>query len=158
MMIYETDTDRTLIYDGTGWIIMSEPSQAFTPPVANLTAGDGVWTAHYHRSDGWIDIEAHFQFGTTSAIAGDLILGLPIASATVTPDLWTVSFVDTSAGQTFVGQAETTGAFNSVFLRAIATGTGFAIGGALGPAAPFAWAPTDRIVIAGRYRMTTRYS
>lgn len=158
MMIYETDTDRMLFYDGTGWIILTEPAQTFTPTVTNLTVGNGTWVASYHRSDGWIDLECDFTFGTTSAVAGDLTFQLPVNSANVSPDLWTITFRDDNTALHYTGQAEYTNTTTGVFVRAIGTAGAYAVGAALGAAVPFTWAVNDRIFIAARYRMTNRYS
>ena len=44
--IYETDTDRTMFYNGTGWVIISEPWQSYTPALnASTTAPE----PGYHR-------------------------------------------------------------------------------------------------------------
>lgn len=158
MLIYETNTDRTLTYDGTNWIILAEPSVTWTPTLTGLTVGNGTWIASYHRSDGWIDLEANFTFGTTSAITGDLNLTLPIASANVTPDLFTVTFRDDNVAQQFSGQADFNNSTTSVLLRPINVAGTYAVGVAASATIPFTWTTNDRIMFAARYRMTTRYS
>jgi hypothetical protein len=157
-MIYERDTDRVLVYDGVGWIILAEPSQAWTPTLAGLTVGNGTWSAFTHRSDGWIDLEASFTFGTTSAITGDLILTLPVNGALSTPDLWTVQFRDDNVATQFLGVADFDNSVSTVRLRAVAAGGTYASSVACSATIPFTWTTSDRIFLAARYRMTTRYS
>lgn len=158
MMIYETNTDRTLTFDGVGWIILAEPVVTWTPTLTGLTVGNGTWTAAYHRSDGWIDLEAGFVFGSTSAVTADLVLTLPIASVNVTPDLFTVTFRDDNVAQQFTGQAEFDNSTTTVRLRPINAAGTYAVGVAASATIPFTWTTNDRIMFSARYQMTTRYS
>lgn len=44
--IFESDTGRELMYDGAGWVIMSEPAQTWNPTFASgVTVGNGTWGA-----------------------------------------------------------------------------------------------------------------
>ena len=155
--IYESDTGRTLMYDGTGWVIMSEPAQSFTPTWTNITKGNGTdAVAQYHRSDGWIDFVVDFTFGSTSSVTGTPILTLPVA--THSSMRWSqiqFQFYDVSAITFYVG------ATLSVGVTQVAAGAQNAASGAVAAVssiAPFTWATGDILMCSGRYRMTTRYS
>src|SRR5262245_37342198 len=55
MRYFATDTKREFLYDGTGWVVMAEPAQTYTPALTGITLGNGTLTGRYHRSDGWCD-------------------------------------------------------------------------------------------------------
>lgn len=157
--IFETDTLRTWVHDGTGWIILSEPPVAWAYPfTAGLTQGNGFWGGVYQRSDGWCDVEAFFEFGSTSAITGAVFFNMPInrsALGPYLPDTLNVAYWDISAGQVAKGML---GAGNNPVLLALdVSGTVTALLN-LANVTPFTWAAGDRIAISGRYRMASRYS
>lgn len=159
--IYESDTLRTLMYDGTGWIIMDEPSQTFTPNwSAGLTTTSGTNEGRYRRSGGWYDFFAKFTFGASSAVTGNVILTYPIACLTsnLKPNL-TVQYYDSSAGVAYHGAPIAPGSSTASIGAINAAGT-YATVVALSGTIPFgvAWATSDTIAVWGRGEMTTRYS
>lgn len=160
LRIYETDTFRELTYDGTGWVIMSEPAQTYTPTWVNLTVGNGSQTAWYHRADGWVDFSVFLTFGTTTSIAGNVTVTAPIASNVVTSfdgaDVRS-SFYDSSASQlynlqTFNSSTTVMNLYAQPLVGSYVAITPF------NATVPVAFGLSDRIAISGRYRMTTRYS
>ena len=157
--IYETNTLRTLVHDGTGWIIQSEPPVTWAYPfTAGLTQGNGFWSGVYQRNDGWCDIEAYFEFGSTSAVTAPVFLNLPIngsANRPFIPDTLNVAYWDISAGDVAKGMF---GAGNNPVLLVLELSLAYPRVSNLGAVTPFTWASGDRISISGRYRMTTRYS
>lgn len=158
--IYETDTDRELTYDGTGWVIMSEPAQSWTPVITNFTIGTGGSagaTGYYKRSDGFIDISSVSTLGTSGASVGTtLTLTLPIAAHSLRRGQLTVAFGDTGG---FVYPAiNELGTTSCVLYAHNASGTYSNNNGNVTSTVPFTWAAGDDVQISGRYRMTTRYS
>jgi len=166
--IYETDTQRTLLYDGSGWVIMNEPTLTFTPTWASgVTTTGGTNTGSYHRSDGWLDMTASFTLGAGSAITGNVTLTLPVAAFAGTGSSFEVTYLNSSASQTYIGvvtsttttltllatQVEAAAVTVSVYSAALAGSVPFRVG-----AAAEAWGTGDVISVSGRYRMTTRYS
>jgi hypothetical protein len=160
VIITETDTNRILYYDGTGWIILAEPQVTWTPTITGLTVGNGSWDGEYHRSDGWCDFRARFTWGSTSAITARLLMTLPVAAAKVTQQSqFNVGFQDIG-GSYYPGTSSLTGNATQTYLDTINTAATYAIMNAVSATAPFTWGatPGHTIDIAGRYRMTTRYS
>jgi hypothetical protein len=157
VLITETDTNRILYYDGTGWIILAEPQQTWANPItAGLTVGNGTWTGEYHRSDGWIDIRGRFTFGSTSAVTGSITFTLPIAPYdTTVSGLCQVGFYDDSAGQYNFGSSGNSA--TPTLLVARTDGTYGSVA-QVSSTVPWTWTTGDRIEITGRYQMTTRYS
>ena len=87
MRYFAIDTKRDWLYDGTGWIVMAEPTTAYTPATNYISYGTGGTTsASYHRSDGWCDVSIFTGFGTASA-----------GVITAAGPTWTVPFIGDSA-------------------------------------------------------------
>ena len=158
---FATDTKREWLYDGTGWIVMGEPLQTYTPSTTNTTLGTGgTSTGSYHRNDGWCDVTMHLGFGTGGTFTGQPTIGLPNASAYVPRYQFAVMFywigtnvlrgthAEVMTGQTFVTPFATGGD--------VATGREFANN--LSASAPFTWGAGSSMVISGRYRLNSRYS
>lgn len=154
--IFETDTGRELTYDGTGWIIMAEPAQSFTPSFSNTTPGNGTRSGSYHRSDGWVDFTASFVLGSTSAVSGSVGLTLPIAGTGLVSDQLRVALTDTSAGQIYQGRVNANNTAPTLY-HALVSGSLVGLT-TLSATAPFTWAAGDAIEVSGRYAMATRYS
>lgn len=161
--IFESDTGRELMYDGVDWVIMSEPSQSWTPAsYGNLTIGNATVAGYSHRSDGHCDFGLKITFGSTTSVGAGTptYLTLPYEMHATNPvwDQFSVQFNDVSAGQVFGGLG---GFYSSTTLLALYAQ--FISGSAsilqhLAAAAPFTWATGDIIYVGGRYRMATRYS
>lgn len=159
-IITETDTDRILYYDGTGWIILAEPQVTWTPTITGLTVGNGTWDAEYHRSDGHCDFRARFTWGTTSAITARLLLTLPVAAAKPTQQTqFAVGFYDVG-GSFYVGASSLSGNSTQFYADCVNSAGTYILINAVSATAPFTWGATAGHVIdvSGRYRMTTRYS
>ena len=156
--LYETDTDRVLVYTGAAWVILAEPEQSWSPTMTGYTVGDGTWSAQYHRSDGWCDFRASFTLGATSAITGQLLLTLPFAQDTNTQaGQFGCGFCDAS-GSSFAAFASYTGNATQVYVDAVSASVSYATAVATSATVPFTWTTGDIIYIVGRYQMSTRTS
>jgi hypothetical protein len=161
--IYESDTDRTLFYTGAAWVIMNEPPNAYTPTWTNLTVGNGTNDFTYRRSDGFIEIEGTFTFGTTSTITGQVGMSTPGGGA----DMFSTSaslvaaqgwYFDTSASARyplFIIPATTT-RFDIFSLNAAAAAAANVL--ATSATSPVAFGTGDFISVGVRYRMAVRTS
>jgi len=148
MMIYQTDVGRTYLWDGSGWVIMSEPVQSFGPTVTSFSGTIttlGTVTFTYHRSDGWLDFNLVIPI-TTNGTAGTTIRAtLPVAPAIPTGAASVVVAYgrETSVtGKSFIGTYQATAAVLELnnYDNSYVGGSGYTLH------------------TAGRYRMTTRYS
>lgn len=156
-VVYNLTTQRLERYDGTGWIIMGEPVQSYTPTLAGWSIGNGTRVGTYHRSDGWCDFTAVITAGSTTTFAGATV-GLPIAYATgVEFETCIVGMLDSSAGLRYPGitlPASTT-TLTIAAIQVNGTYAGPEVG--LSTIIPFTWATGDWITVSGRYRMSTPY-
>lgn len=157
MVIYETDTDRVLFYNGTGWVILAEPAQSYTPTPTNLTLGNGTLSCYYHRSDGYCDVYYDLTFGTTTTISGTLGLTIPVTAATQAGIVVGNVILNDNGTATYLGQAylATTSRLD---VGVVATGSTYGTFTALGANTPHTWASTDFIHVGIRYRMANRYT
>lgn len=163
LLVFQVDTKQLKQWDGTGWVIESEPAQTWTPSFASgVTPGNGVWSnSWFHRSDGIVDVAATFQLGTTSvitatSISGIVIVNLPVAAYAILVGDIAFEFVDTSAGVSYPG-SNSLGSGTFVSPTTIQTSATYAFGVGVINTIPFTWASTDTIKLSGRYRMNTRY-
>lgn len=160
--IFETNTLRTLQYDGTGWVILSEPINVWTPTITGITIGNGFWDwADYHRSDGYCDFSARLVTGTTTTLAGTrLLFTLPINAARPTQTgQFGVGYYD-SGGAWYPGVASLTGSVSNIYLDCQNSAGTYTIVNAVTGVTPFNWSigSGHSIDVSGRYRMVTRYS
>lgn len=75
---FSTDKRREWLYDGSGWIIMSEAWRLFTPTgQAGFTIGGGSLFTRFRRRGGECDVAIQFTLGTTSAMGTDPRFNVP---------------------------------------------------------------------------------
>ena len=105
--IYETDTDKTLVWNGSAWLYLSTPQtteigawENYTPTMVDVTQGNGTFYARYCRIQKMVTFEMAFTLGSTSAIGFGPIFGLPISARTGNNAAFGFSgqLLDTSAG------------------------------------------------------------
>lgn len=108
MVIYESDTNRQCVYDGTGWLILSEPWQAISPVLAQggtvATAGAGTF-AQQRRSNGLLEFEFGLVVSGSGSAATTIQITMPTASSRTTGVVGPGYISDTSANRVFRGTA-----------------------------------------------------
>ena len=150
---YATDTFREWRHDGTGWIVMAEPTANYTPTF-NGTLGAGTLGGKSHRSDGWCDFEATFTLGAGS-VQGTLI-GLPFAAAITQHGALSVAYTD--GATPYPGHSTAlAAAATQVGMMYYGVAASIVSAGPLSAATPFTWGVGDTQVVSGRYRMNTPY-
>lgn len=72
--IYETDTDRTLVYNGSAWVIMAEPRQTWSPTITQGAAVAGTVTrGWFRRSNGFFEARLRW-IATAAGTAGNAVV------------------------------------------------------------------------------------
>lgn len=161
LSVSEVDTGRRLEWDGTGWVVMSEPVTAYTPTTANVSfGGGGAIAGQFQRSNGWCDVYLAVALGTSSAgsfTAAGPRFGLPAAAAAnPSTDLSVIGscvFYDADGGlrryePLFIaayGQVEPR--INSASALTQITNT-----------SPVTVAVNDRLIFMLRYQLASRYA
>lgn len=157
VIITETDTDRVLYYDGTGWICLMEPVQTYTPTLTNATLGNGTITGIYHRSDGYCDFRVTFTLGSTSTMGTDPAVSLPVATNLIAENELAIEALDVSPVVRYPGHhLAVAGGGTTVTAQALGAGANvFAT--SITATVPMTWATGDVLYVGGRFRMNTRY-
>ena len=153
--IFESDTGRELMYDGAGWVIMSEPAQTQTGTIfSGITGGSTTASASYRRQDGYCDFDAVLSFGASPSAISGLQYNLPMSAA--------------SSANVAVGSLDDFGVqaypivplwgASAIALWALDASVAAGRIGGVSSFFPFSFGNGDVIRIAGRYRMASRYS
>lgn len=80
--IFETDTDRQMVWDGAAWIITSEPPQTWTLAVAQPTTVTGTTVrAWYQRSNGVFQAHATWTATGTGTTSQSITTSTPVSLA-----------------------------------------------------------------------------
>ena len=156
-LIFETDTKRLLQYDGTGWIILSEPLNTWSTSASwgGISGGGPSYVGDYHRSDGWCDFRCSVTFTSAPTISG-LIVILPMTPGYVPHAALAVTAYD-NAGTLYLGYNAASVSASVGLAVWTASGT-YLTGAGISGAAPFSFGSGDAIEASGRFRMANRYS
>jgi hypothetical protein len=156
MMVILTDDDRLTLYDGTGWVTVSEPVQSYTPTIGGTgwalgTTGASA-TGQFQRASGRVFIAAQIVFGTgMTAGSGALTISTPpgITLSTTVQRLGRSRLVDIGtnqyAGDCITASSSTLQPRHSSPVLSVTT------------TSPFAWTAGDIINVEIDAPMTTRY-
>lgn len=157
-LYWATDTKRLWLYDGTGWIILAEPNQSYTPSLTVLTLNNGTITGSYHRSDGYCDFSVRITFGSTTTMGTAPTISVPVSMLNGQELEDTQVLYYDNTGPRYIGTTyyNSTTSFGLLYPTLAAFGPVSA--GAVTATLPFTWAVNDFIVVSGRYRMTSRYT
>jgi len=154
MTIYETDTDRTLIYSGTAWLPVDFPG-AWRSYSATLISGgsgtdwvigNGTISANYARQGNNVAVQFQIVFGSTTTFGTKFLnISLPFNTTWATIDRGAGQALARriSAGITYplnVGVVTHRAAFS-----ATATSGTFGTWDEVKSTVPFTWAASDRI-------------
>lgn len=154
---WATDTNRLRRWDGTGWVVMAEPTQSYTPGFPGITLGSGTVVGTSHRSDGWCDFTALFTLGAGSAYGANIACLLPYASAGTRIGQLHVAFEDAGVAISLgVCDAVAAGS-SSVLLYAALTNTTYQNISGTSTTIPFSFGSGDKVHVSGRFQMNTRY-
>lgn len=162
---YATDTQTLSVCDGTGWTIIDEPPQSWTPSFgANITVGNGTFSNNFYRRSGGL---CHYQFkftlGSTSAVGasgGTSTFALPFTPNAVTYNMPAVAYQDNSAAQAYAGTSGNgaNSANMQLYYWSVVGSTLQLNGPGIINTAPFTWAVSDTIEVQGWFRMNSRYT
>jgi hypothetical protein len=152
-VIYETDTNRMMIYNGSAWMFLRTESETYTPTLGSMVVGTGGSasnTAVYSFSGGVLTIAGTVQFGTSGATypGASNTITLPATftpAASETPNYPLVGIANMTAGG--VSATGVVALVSSTQLRVYVTGAGgtYASATNLSTTVPGTWAAGDYI-------------
>lgn len=148
-MIFETDTNKYMFYDGSAWRTFGGAWTSFTPSWTNLTVGTGATNeGEYCYVPGGMHVRVSVVLGTSPTV-GNVLMTIPNSetirtgiSATDHP-LGHATYNDVT-GNIYRGvvQVQST---TSVRLRALNASSTYAYHAQLSSTVPFTWAASDLI-------------
>lgn len=139
-IIYESDTTRQFMWNGTEWMYMTESVWTHhTPTYTGFTLGNGSHFGKYQRLGKTVIYQGRFFMGSTSSVAGVFNLGLPVVSTALFEgqNIGTFACIDASGG---------TGAARTGCMQLDSTSDAVALvatGGVVNTTTPFTWATSD---------------
>lgn len=140
-VIYETDTDLLLVYNGTSWVtVFGGGYVSYSPTLTNITIGNGTQT-HKWRSVGakGILVSNSITFGSTTSFSGWPQIAPPATLDTAIAVLGSLTATDVSPGQNYGGQVASNGS-SQVGGYTLGTGGAFTF---VSATSPFTWAVGD---------------
>lgn len=142
--IYETDTDRDLVYSGSAWVIMSEPIQSWSPTITQGSAVAGtVNRGWYRRSNGVFVAALSWTASAAGTGSNNVVVSLPVTMSNAADLGGSAIFND--AGTISIG----------VVAGLSTTTAGFFVQGATG-SSPFGASPTTAIASGDVLAMSLR--
>lgn len=145
--IFETDTLRELLWDGSAWVILSEPPQTWTTGLSQPASVTHTTTfARYQRSRGFFTAVATLTL--TAGGAGASTVGLATPVTLTNAEAIGGSFTVYDSGSTiYAGSVYPSGLTGGFYLQV--SGNGVPFGGA--PAVTLASGDIIRVAIFGWY-------
>jgi hypothetical protein len=154
MTIYETDTDRTLIYSGSAWLPVAYPGAWRSYSATLISGGSGTdWAigngtidSFYFRQSNLVTVKFQIVWGSTSTFGTKFLnISLPFNSSISTGSVVGSALAkDVSLGITYNVDIEVP--LNRAAFGAIATSDGrgnYGTWDEVDSTVPFTWASTD---------------
>jgi len=151
-MIYETDTDRVLVWNNSAWVQISGETISYTPTWTGITVGNGTNTGAYTIVNNFIHVEGKLIFGSTTSITASTPQGnLPVNSVLAFHVPGSIVYSDSGVA-TYFGQPLVIGSSSFYcFIQNFATTYGSEVG--VTSTIPFTWGTNDAITWSLNYRI-----
>ena len=143
--IFETDTNKTLVWNGSAWIITNSPyinhaaSQTFT----GFTKGNATIVSRYVKEGNFVHFWGRCTLGSTSSMSGPLDINLPIpitAASTIVDPVGTCNAYNGSL--IYIGHPINLFGGDVRITWLVTSGT-YATQADTGAGVPFTWKATD---------------
>lgn len=154
---YGQTEDTLWVHDGTGWIVLHEPWQSYTPTLTNITQGSGTVVGAYQRRSGGVQFEAMFTFGSGSAMGTNPALGLPFDADDIRASQLQVGIDDADGGANIAFHSPVAAGGDTVTLVAVSSSGTYAGSASITSTVPITWATGDILVVSGFYKMDSPY-
>jgi hypothetical protein len=122
---------------------------AYTPTFTNFTLGNGTVDARYIQIGELVFFYGTVTLGSTSSVTGQIIISLPVTSASMPRQQQFATFTDTGTGN-FTGNTSW-GDATALKLFALKTDATYLSAVNTGATVPFTWTNTDQFAFALMY-------
>jgi hypothetical protein len=156
MMVYITNVDQYMIWNGSAWSVFDIGWKTYTPTVNNVTLGSGfTLSAAYAEIGKTVVVTFSLLFGSTTSITGDVNFSLPInhANTNRAGGSGNAVIVDASPLVRYHGNAYLSGTPSFCFVRAHNASGTYITEVALSSSIPITvWAVNDLISVTLIYQ------
>lgn len=146
--------DNAGLITGTGTSLGAWNTASYTPSISGTgwAIGDGTITGRYCQVGKIVHFNVSITFGASSTYgSGQLTVSLPVtASGSMNTNAMAGQAVDTSASKRYLLGGFGVGSTTTITIRSLVTATNGELTSVISTA-PFTWASTDVIGIAGTY-------
>lgn len=158
--IYETDTNRTWLHNGTSWVLMSTNGAytSYTPTLSNITLGTGgVRNGYWKIVDGsTLFLRVRITLGTSGVFSGAGTISLPsgMTGVTETDGFQIVPAILRDTGTSvFKGHVQLLSAGTALTIYADNASGTYLTQAASSSVVPHTWANTDVIAFHGAFEI-----
>lgn len=155
MMIYETDTDRLAIWNGTAWTYVTGTKfiewTSFTPTWTNLTAGNATQSFAYSEHGNTMFIEGRMTLGSTSSVGTNPSFAIPNSRTSTGFLLGGFLRLEDTGTQNYFGQLLISTV--SIELYNLNVGATYPTLATMNSTTPHTWASTDVIHLGCSFRI-----
>ena len=155
-LIYETDTNRVLVWDNADWVYpltgkttLPGSYVSYTPTWTNLTVGNGTQSFNYMAINNFIHVQGIITLGSTTSISGGVSMSYPSGITGAGGNGEPIGFVrfnDSGTGQSF-GVVLQSGTASVVALQVYNAAGTYLTNNTLSSTVPFTWAVNDSILV-----------
>jgi hypothetical protein len=151
-MIYETDTDKVLVWNNSAWVQPTGETVSYTPSWVGLTVGNGTNVGSYQVVNKFVHVEGKLIFGSTTSITGSVPFSyLPINSVMAFHVPGSIVYSDAGVA-TYFGQPLVVGS-DAFYCYISNFGTTYGSEVPVSSTVPFTWGTNDAITWSLNYRI-----
>lgn len=152
-VIYETDTDRAVVWNGSAWTYLTGASfiewTTYTPTNINVTVGNGTQTARYAKIGKTVFVSYRLVWGSTTSFGGIPTIGLP---STTNSFVMTMAQLTDSGSSNYIGSISADSGSTGVAPRSTTiSGTTARHDSFVNATTPFTWTTGDSLSFSLTY-------
>lgn len=154
-VIYETDTDKVYVYNGSAWceVLRTGAWSTWTYSIGGIVKSSGTSTGEFVRLGGrTIHMWFRYTLGSGAlSVSGPASLELPVAAGNYIGSQFSGRMIDDSTGANFEGLVVPSGS-TTVLMYVNDTAGSYSTSANPSTTVPFSWTTSDRWEISGTYQ------
>ena len=150
-VIFETDTDKTMVWNGSSWKELVGQLTSYTPTWSNLTVGNATQDWAYQIVGDIVTVTGSITFGSTTAMGTNPYMTLPITAYSGAVQLRGFAALGDSGTATYIASPISVDTVGVYYFCTLTNGT-FASEGVTTATVPFTWTTNDFIRATLIYR------
>ena len=154
-LIYETDTDRVVSYNGSSWSYLTGTRfiewTSFTPTWSNLTVGNATQSFSYSEHGNLMLVEGVITLGSTSSVSSNPSFTIPNGRTSNGTVVGQNLRLEDTGSTNFFGQLYVS--TTAIDLYTFNVGSTYATLASISSTVPFAWGTGDKIHVGCAFRI-----